>query len=154
MKRILSTILLLLFTVVLTAQEGPGKNVRMKLRKIEQLEKAKLIEALNLSEDTAVRFFARRNENQEKIKSLFEERDKILAGIEDNFKSNTKNPDDYCKKTVDKLRNIDEQIINEKYSFINSLKDIFTAEQIIKYLAFEYSFRKEIRESIMRHRQR
>ncbi|MFA3781551.1 hypothetical protein ABRY23_00630 [Melioribacteraceae bacterium 4301-Me] len=155
MKKILFAFLLFLFAFPLIAQEGgPGRGGRAYLKKIGQLEKAKLIEALNLDENTAIKFFARRNENQEKIKNLFDEREKILSEMENNFKANNKNSEDYYKKSIDKLQKIDQKIFEEKYAFINSLREIFSEEQIARYLAFEYSFRKEIRESLIRHRMR
>ncbi len=152
MKKISVIILLLLFTGIVTAQQRKHMMRNMDFTKIEQLEKAKLIEALNLDENTAIRFFARRNENQESMRKLFDQRDKILTELEDNFKSNTKNSDSYYKKTIETLLKIDSDIVKTKRSFINSLKDILSEEQIVKFMTFEFSFRKGLRESLMRQR--
>ena len=64
MKRIIiSSLFALLLSSFLFAQrgEGPGEWGRMG-GQIEQLEKIKIIEELNMDEETTLRFFSRRNE--------------------------------------------------------------------------------------------
>ena len=53
--------------------------------KIEQLEKIKLIEALDMDEQTTLKFFARRNESRSRIDKLNDSLDTITDNLESKF---------------------------------------------------------------------
>jgi hypothetical protein len=50
--------------------------------RMEQLEKIKLLEVLDLDEETSVRFFARRNEFKEEHHKVMEERQALIFEME------------------------------------------------------------------------
>ncbi|MCX6168538.1 MAG: hypothetical protein NTX65_04310 [Ignavibacteriales bacterium] len=131
-----------------------GKDSK-PLQRIEQWEKLKLIDALGLNEETSVRFFARRHENQVKVRDFLDQRDTALRKIEDEINNNTQKSDAIYKDQVSKLMALEERITTERGNFLKSLSDILTPQQIAKLVVFESRFRKQVRETLMgRARQR
>lgn len=150
MKKIF--LLLFLFSILLStlfSQERmrQGKDQR-PLQRIEQWEKIKLIDALNLNEDTAIRFFARRHENQKKMKEILDQRDDAIKSIEDEIRNGNQNDASY-KDKVNALLSLENNISKERENFLRSLSDLLSPMQIAKLVVFESRFRKEVRETLM-----
>jgi hypothetical protein len=158
MKKIvflLTVILFLCASAGTFAQNGKHKNKGMGFgqgarEKIEALEKAKLIDELNMSEELSVRFFAKRNDHMERMKKY----DNELENTEDNLQKaldEGKN-DQALKKLINDYRSTQEKIVKEKIQFLNSLSSILSTKQMAKYIVFENKFREEVRNIIMRER--
>ena len=118
----------------------------LKGGKIEQLEKIKLIEVLQLDEETTLKFFSRRNLHQQSQKHIILQRDSILTKLADQF--NSENKTDY-KIGIEKILKIDKELLDDREKFLRSLNDLLSAEQIAKLLVFEIRFRSEIRKQIL-----
>ena len=150
MKKIF--LLLFLFSIILSTSYSQERmrhgNDQKPLQRIEQWERTKLIDALNLNEETAVRFFARKHENQKKIKEILDQRDDAIGDIEDDLRNGNQNDASYQKK-VDNLLSIENSISTERLNFLRSLSDLLSPIQIAKLVVFESKFRKEVRESLM-----
>ncbi len=121
----------------------------MQGSKISELEKIKLIEELQLDEETTLRFFSRRNLHQETQKKIKSKRDSMLTILnrkieKDDNKINYQNE-------IDEILFIDKKLLDERVKFFNSLSDIFSNKQIAQLLVFEKKFRSEIRKQILRH---
>lgn len=135
------------------AQMGDGGRKLMPpggkpLEKLEQLEKMKLIEILDLDEETSIRFFARKKEFQKKMKDLIGEREKITEELEKAFRE--KNDDEqFYKRYIAKIQENENKFLSEKNNFINSLSSILTPQQIAKFTVFEFKFRRELTEQIL-----
>lgn len=140
---------MILFTIILlTSIVYPQqmKEKRMKNReKLEQLEKIKLIESLDMDEDTSIRFFARRNESKLEIKELEKKTDDIMSELEKSFNTEEKNQDEKQKQLISEMLKNRESIEMKRNQFIYSLNDILSTEQIAKLIVFEKKFRDEIR---------
>jgi hypothetical protein len=151
MKKIFTicVFVIMLCSLIYGQHRKPGEQGMGALQKIEQLEKAKLIEALSLNEDTAVRFFARRTENQKKIREILNQRETILKELEKSLKSSNQLSDAAYKDQVNNLIALDASIGKERENFYRSLGDLFSPHQIAKLVVFETNFRREIRESLM-----
>jgi hypothetical protein len=122
------------------------KEGKMKNReKLEQLEKIKLIESLDMDEDTSIRFFARRNESKREIQELEKKTDDIIFELEKSFNIEDKNQDEKQKQLISEMLKNRESIELKRNQFINSLGDILSTEQIAKLIVFEKKFRDEIR---------
>lgn len=129
------------------AQKDNKNNHRRFNKKFEELEKIKLLETLNLDEETTLKFFARRNESKNKIVSLYEESvnnyDELEAILsDDNGYSNFDN-------LINRKLEIESQIINEKAKFLKSLENILTKKQILKFVLFERKFKKNVRDLLI-----
>lgn len=128
-----------------------NKDMR-PLQKIEQWEKIKLIETLNLDEETAVRFFTRKRENQLKVKEILDQRDAALDELENEIKNGSQKDEAVYKDQVNKLISLESRITSERENFIKSLGDLLTPLQIAKLIVFESKFRREVRETLMGRR--
>jgi len=150
MKKIF--LLFFLFSILLSTSYSQERMRQEKnqrpLQRIEQWERTKLIDALNLNEDTAIRFFARRHENQKKMKEILDQRDDAIRDLEDEIKNGDQNDASY-KKKVDNLLSIENRIGTERENFLRSLSDLLSPIQIAKLVVFETRFRKEVRETLM-----
>lgn len=119
------------------------------LKKIELLEKSKLIELLDLDEDTSIKFFARRNEHLKKIRDIFDEREKVITELKNNLENNKGN-DSYYKEQLSKLLSYDNKMNNERENYYNSLSSILTPKQIAKLAVFEFMFRRELTHTMIK----
>jgi Spy/CpxP family protein refolding chaperone len=146
-------ILLLLLSIIIIPLNAQGKKEHRRMdSKIEQLEKVKLIEALNLTEDQSVRFFARRNEHRKEIKKLEDRSEELIDNLELLLnQSDDKNLNDQ-KKLLNELLDIRVQMEVKRKQFILSLNDILTTEQISRLVVFEKKFREEIRKILMKRK--
>lgn len=121
------------------------------LEQIEEWEKMKLIKVLDLSEENSIRFFARRNEHQKRVREILNQRDQLAQEIEKEIKDGVKVSDAVYQEQVNRMLEFEAKMMKERESFIKSLNDILSPEQIAKLTVFEIRFRREVRERIMGH---
>jgi len=145
---IISSLITLMITTSLFAQrnEQPGEWGRMG-GKIEQLEKIKIIEELDFDEETAIRFFVRRNKHRENQKDLIEKRDLFYKDLADEVDSEDEGK---LKSKVDKIFQIENEMLNNRKEFLYSLNDFLTEKEIAQLILFEFNFRKEVRSQFMK----
>jgi len=140
---------IILFAIILLTSISFPQQMREKGKKhrdkLEQLEKIKLIEALDLDEETSIRFFARRNDSKKEIQELEKKADDIIFELDKSFNSDDKNQDEKQKQLISDMIKTRESIELKRNQFINSLDDILSTEQIAKLIVFEKKFRDEIR---------
>lgn len=144
MKRIL-LLLLIAIPLSITAQNKPNKR---SMEKFETWERAKTIELLDLDEETAVRFFARKNEHHKKMKEIMHQRFALLEKLENEVKESG-GSDKYFGDQMEILLSIEQKISKERENYFRSLTDILTKSQIVKLLVFDNKFKRELREVIM-----
>lgn len=125
---------------------GPPEDVQ---KKIEELEKIKLMEVLDLKEDAMLKFFARRKNFLDKFHQLEEEKNDKIDELQKVIDSNDEQA---LKKRIDEINSLDENIIKNRIDFINSLNDILNEQQIAKVVVFDRNFRRELRDMIIKHR--
>ena len=151
MNKLTLSFLFILFTMSISygqKDEGPmhGPN---PLEKIEQWEKAKLIDVLKMKEENSVRFFARRNEHQKKIKEILDQRDQLIKDLSKELQEGNKQNDNIYRDKLNNLMSFDFRLMKENESFLRSLNDILTPQLILKLSVFELNFRREIREKLL-----
>jgi len=149
MRRII-TVLVILGSLLfgnLFAQDMPmHKNKRKQIRQLEQL---KLIEVLDLDEETSVRFFARRNKYLDNVAKFQKKRNRLVNELERKIEDGEKYN---AKEYREKLETLEKKILQEKINFFNSLDDILTNEQLGKLIVFQKRFRREIMREMMKKR--
>ncbi len=148
---ILSLLVILFFSSITYAQPHRKGDSR---ENIEALEKIKLLEVLNMDEETAIKFFSRRNEHQQKMKELFDELDGKLNNIKDKISSVKDDNDPELKKLTDSYFSTQQKLEQEKKRFFDSLSDILTYKQIAELTLFERRFREEIRDMLFMKKKR
>jgi hypothetical protein len=143
-----------IFTASILAQDI-GRDERMHkrrapMKKIEELEKIKLLDVLNLDEATSVKLFTRKNQNRTKIWDIEDKINEDLQNIELEIKKGKDKDVSKIQKMNDDYCNLSMDVEKEKMNFISSISDILTPEQIGKYIVFERRFREDIRELLMK----
>lgn len=149
MKMNLSLLLIFILLPAVIIAQG-RRDHKGPREKIEQLEKLKLIEALDMDEQTTLKFFARRNESRGRIDQMNDSLDTITDSLESKFSNGDVSG---YKDLVNTYLSIEKQIAAEHTQFINSLYDILSNEQVAKLIVFEKRFREEIRHLLLRGRQ-
>jgi septal ring factor EnvC (AmiA/AmiB activator) len=157
MKKLVSLIFLMFFfSSIANAQmddrpPGMPEGRPGGMKKIEQLEKIKLIEVLDMDEETTLKFFARRNAHNEKVKQLIDQSKKQLDAIDDKLKEKPVDEKE-LNSMIDKYFAEEKEIGKEKEAFIRSLSDILSVTQMAKLVVFEKKFRDEIRDILFKTR--
>lgn len=152
MKNIFLIIILVISTATISVSQQIREKMLQNRGKLEQLEKIKLIETLDMKEDVSVRFFARRNDYKKEIESLEKKADDLIAELQSTFNASDKNIEAKQKQKIADLLSVKESIEQKKKQFINSLFDILTVEQVSKYIVFEKKFREEIKNELIKRR--
>lgn len=156
----ISLISLLLLALILSneifAQPHHMGNRKGKAReKIDQLEKIKLIETLNMDEEVSVKFFAKRNEFRERGKKLNDKIDSLSHFIgEKTLAEDDKTSDSEWNKLIDEFISTEKKLQNNKLEFLISIQKILSPKQVAQFLAFERRFRDEVQEILLRGRRR
>jgi hypothetical protein len=146
----LTLFIILLITVSNRAQDD--SKMQPPFKRIENLEKVKLIETLKLNEETSVRLFARRADFKKKMHQYDKQSNEILNKIRKTLEEKSDKNGTELKKLSDEYLKLQNQIPKEKASFICSLSDILTNEQIARLLVFEKDFREEIKNLVFKDR--
>lgn len=151
MKKTLLIICMMLISIsFLNAQvRQRGERDLKPLQQIEEWEKMKLIQVLDLGEETSIRFFTRRNEYQKRVREILNQRNQLAKEIEKEIEDGAKISDAVYQEQVNKMLEFEARMHKERENFIRSLNDILSPEQIAKLTAFEIQFRKEVRDKIM-----
>ena len=143
---------LLLFISAYSFAQIENKPPHHMRERLSQLEKIKLIETLEMDEETTLKFFARRNEHQMKIDQLVALGDEAIQKMEVILKSGKYSTTEELKSLIEEANSIHSRIEQEKSNFINSLEDILSTEQIAKLIIFERKFKDELKRVLFRDR--
>jgi len=152
MKVLFSTLSLLIVFSIQSLSQIHDRPPQLMRDKLNQLEKIKLIETLEMNEETTLRFFSRRNEHQTKMEKLTEHADEIINQMEIIFKAGKVYTEEELKSLIEEANTIHSEIVQTKSNFINSLDDILTTEQIAKLIIFERRFKNELRRAMFKGR--
>jgi hypothetical protein len=122
-----------------------GKELRM-------LEQVKLLDYLNLDEETAVRFISRRKAFLNAQKEINDERKTLLDSISTLLDKKTSKAN--YKKLVNEELVLERKLLQQRRDFIKNLKNILTQEQIAKVIVFENRFKKDVMKMMFRRDRR
>ena len=143
MNRGLILVVLILCTVGLSfGQRGPGPFRASE--RVEQFKKLRMIEALKLDDETAIKFFAKYNKHEEVVRDINKQRDDLLDQLESQRKSKASDAD--MEKVISNLLVLDTKQAEERNRFVNDLKGVLTTGQIADLLLFERNFARNVRQ--------
>ena len=128
------------------AQENPPPGQGRGLERVEQFKKIRLMEVLNLDEQSSIRFFARYNKYQELLRDLRKRQVQALGRVQALRKSNA--ADAEYGKMVDELVSVESQINDAKSKYVEELKPVLTSKQLVEYLVFEARFQQNLRDLV------
>ncbi len=149
---IISVIVFSLFSLQF-AQERKFKRMDGH-KKMDHLEKLKLMEILDLDEETFIRFFSRHSEFKKQSRESLAQQDKRLEEMEAYFASAKLVTDKEYEEMIQKYLAAEKKIFEERETYLKSLSTILKPEQICKIIVFEKRFREEIRDVLLKDRRR
>ena len=131
-------------SLMVFAQDSPPPMQGKALERVEQFKKIRLMELLNLSDENALKFFARYNKYQELLRNLRQKQVQAFGRIQSLRKSQA--ADAEFDKVVSDLLTLEGQFEEAKTKYVGELKDVLTSKQLAEYLAFEFRFQQNLRE--------
>lgn len=141
-------ILMLLFPFIIAfSQKDAKRSDRHFSKKFEELQKIKLIETLDLDEESALKFFARRNAHNNNVEAIKKEEERIIVKMENLLKK--EGSKEQYEQLLNEHINNEKNLFKERSSFVKSLNDILTEEQIIKMVIVERRFRENVRDLLI-----
>lgn len=151
------TFLFLSIAVLLFAQSGsgqqpfpPGGHPGMGPERLEKYKKLRLIEALDLKEEDAVRFMAKYTTHENNLHDLMKQRMELIDQLE--LLLRTQASDKEFQKLFTQLEENEQKMFNERKRFQNEIKSSLTTEQAAKFLVFDRNFNRELHEAMQEMR--
>jgi len=155
MNKYFTVLLLVCMHSLLFGQDGHfGPKDKEAAEKIFQLEKIKLIEVLEMDEETAIRFFARRSEFKKATDEIQNKIEEIIKNLEVVDKAGKVYTENELITYINDFNNLNLQMSQRRTEFINSLNDILTYDQIRRLIVFERKFKDELRRALFKERKR
>lgn len=114
-------------------------------KRIEELRRIKMIDALDLTEEQSVRLFAREKDLLQAERSITTQREGCIEKLA-TLASGGSDVD--IAAELDRLGNLSREMMTRRQEYLTSLKDILSAQQIARLVVFEHNFRKELREMV------
>ena len=150
MKTLYTYIIAVSAVILLCTNQLSGQERGKGLQKIDQYEKANLIDALQMDEKTSITFFTKRRDFKEKQRITTEQISSQIEELRVILDSKTAEKDiNKIKKYNDDLLRLEAEMHKLRTDYLHSLSDILTPEQIGKYIIFEKDFRKDIRNAVI-----
>jgi hypothetical protein len=141
---LLAVILFVGFVLPLYAQmDGPPPGERPGRERFEQLRRMKLIEALDLNEEQAVRLTVREKEFRETEDQKGKERREILKELQDLVENDADAAE--LLAVLAKMNEFHVAMVKEKHAFLLSLRDFLSVTQVAQMVLFEHKFTEEIK---------
>ena len=153
MKKLITlSIIIVLVSTTINAQRNQDGKHKVPER-IMQLEKIKLIETLEMDEETTLKFFARKSESDREVEEIQKAIDEKLDKME-QLVNRDNSLDEEIRTGLDELNFMHQKLVENKTNFIESLGDILSYKQIAKLVLFERKFREELRRAIFKDRRK
>lgn len=120
-------VIVLSFTIVSIAlsqdmkEEGGSHRRRAPMKKIEELEKIKLLDILNLDEATSAKLFTRRNQDRTKIWDIEDRINDDLQNIENEVKKGKDADLSKIQKMNEEYLNLTMEVEKEKQNYLRFL---------------------------------
>jgi hypothetical protein len=118
----------------------------MAMERIEQLKKIRMIEALDLTEDQSIRFFARLNEHNKERENLHRQKMAALDKIDRMVRNQV--DDDDLRNAFPDVNGVDQKIQALERRFFDGLTEILSEEQRARFLLFERQFQRELQDAL------
>ncbi len=141
--------LFLMLPVVLKAQNDMPGGMQGRMGRLMQLEQMKLIDLLNMDEETSIKFFARKREYMQKQKKLLDQKKEYINELRNAIKEKNSS---LCDSLLNKIFEVERENQKNRENFVHSLSDILTKEQIAKVIIFEAKFKDELKKFLMHRR--
>lgn len=140
-KHISTLLLLMLLGMPAFAQLGPPDGEPRA--RLEELRRLKMIEALDLTEEQAVRLTVREKAFREEESKERSKREALLEELRGQIENDA--DETALRATLEKLEKLSLAVVSRKHDYLRSLSDFLSTEQIAQMVLFEHHFAREIR---------
>lgn len=123
-------------------------------KRINQLEKVKLLEVLELDDEKAVKFFSLKDQHEKNMADLREKQDEILDDIEETLSADESKRNSSLNTLIADFDKSSFEMMDERNRFLKELRTFLPAEKFARFIVFERNFKAEIRDLIMGERMR
>ena len=128
----------------------PGMRDQGRLEKFKTM---RLIDQLKLSEEDAVRFYAKSNSHEEKVRDLVQLRNSQLDEVEKMSREKKEGRD--FQAPTEKILDTDQRIFAERVRYQAEMRKFLTPEQFARFLVYERNFGRRVRSAMDEmHRER
>jgi hypothetical protein len=121
-------------------------EMRERPERLEKFRKMRLIEVLKLNEEESIRFFAKQNAHEDRVRGMMDKRNDALDDVEKMTKDKNAGAD--LQKRIDQLLDIDQQIFAERQKFQKEMRQFLTAEQFARFMLFQRNFGNQVRDAL------
>ena len=129
---------------------APGMRDQGRLEKFKTM---RLIDMQKLSEEDAVRFYAKSSAHEEKVRDLVKLRNSQLDEVEKMSREKKEGRD--FQAPTDKILDTDQQIFAERVRYQAEMRKFLTPEQFGRFLVYERNFGRRVRSAMEEmHRER
>jgi hypothetical protein len=147
-RNLIAALLTIIMAAVAPAQRrgmepGPGMRDQGRLEKFRMM---RLIEVLKLSEEDAVRFYAKNSAHEDKVRELMKSRNSMLDDIE-KMARDKKGPGELQSET-DKILAVDQQIFAERVRYQGEIRKMLTPDKFALFLVYERNFGRRVRNAM------
>lgn len=148
MKIFLFNIVLLFVTICFSyAQDNQSAASNKAIERIQQIRKVKLIEVLDLDDNTADKFFLKDHQNSKKIDNIRQEIDNLSAELEKSLREGQQAD---IRKKSDQMFTKMTEFMNLNIDRLKTAKQLLPEEKFAKFMVFETKFRREIEMFLIR----
>lgn len=148
MTNMLKFMRLVLLTLILPVgilfAQDQMRRPGMASERIEQLRKVQLMDALQMDEETAIKFFAKQNKHQAEMRE-FEKKRNDLTDMLESMRKRGAGETEYSK-IIKELRTLGADAYKARELFLDEISKQLTQRQIAEYLVFERRFMMNLRE--------
>jgi hypothetical protein len=120
--------------------------------RLEKYRTMRLVETLKLSEEDAVKFFAKQRVHEDKQHELMKSRNDLLDQLEGVVRENKGDVKDIPKLSSQVL-DLDNKVFAERERYQEELRQFLTPEQFGMFLLFERNFGRQVRDALHEMRQ-
>lgn len=138
------TLAILIVPLILEAQP------RKAMERIDQLKKIKMLDVLDLDEETSSKFLVKYTAAEKNIQEKQKQLEELQMKLHEKLKA--KASDDELQKLNDELFRKHEEMHKAILDKFRSIRDILPEEKFSTYLLFEARFHKELRKLLFKFR--
>jgi hypothetical protein len=114
-----------------------------RMKKIDQLERVKLMDILEVDEETLIKFFKRLSDFKSSTWELFARKDSLARQVQ-KFLASDNTSDEKIAETIDELSAADKKMFQLKTEFLKETKELLPTRELAKFILFEQRFRREL----------
>ncbi|MFA6456881.1 MAG: hypothetical protein WCW40_08675 [Bacteroidota bacterium] len=146
-KSMISLLCCIMMGALVYAQPpGPmGERFQHQMERLDRYKKIRMVEALNLDDETGLKLVTRYNKHRERMRELESERSVLIDKLDEQVRSNANDGD--LQKSFNDFFDVEKKTSEARKKFLEELKEIFTNKQIAEFIVFERDFMKDLRKA-------